>query len=432
MPKVVFLKNIADYVGIEVILKGWVYNLRSSGKIAFVQFRDGTGTIQAVIIKNDISDSSWKNVKKVTIESSIQIAGLVKKDKRSPSGYEIELTEFNIIQLAPDDYPIGKKEHGVGFLLENRHFWLRSPKQRAIQIIRNAVIKAMNEYYSLNDYVEIDTPIFTPIACEGTTTLFEVDYFGETAYLSQSGQLYLEACLPSFNRVYDFQPVFRAEKSKTRRHLTEFWMTNSETAFTDHEENLQIQEKLITFVFNNISNDHQSELAILKRNTKKLENITAPFERLSHQEAIKYLQKKGSGIKKDDDLGAEDEELLTKEFSKPVFVQYYPAKIKAFYMKRWAEDPTKAKCADLIAPEGHGEIIGGSQREDDYDTLLTSIKHHKLPLKEFQWYLDQRKYGSVPHSGFGVGIERLVKWICGLKHVRETIPFPRMINRLRP
>jgi asparaginyl-tRNA synthetase len=432
MAKSILLKNIHKYVGKQVSLKGWLYNIRSSGKIAFLQFRDGTSTIQAVALKNTLDDKSWSNIESLSLESSLIISGGVKQDDRAPTGYEIELDHVKIIQLAPDDYPIGKKEHGAGFLLENRHLWLRSPKQRAIQIIRNQVVKSLHRFYFDHDFVEIDTPIFTPTACEGTTTLFEVDYFGEPAYLSQSGQLYLEACLPGFNRVFDFQPVFRAEKSKTRKHLTEFWMTNAEAAFIDHQQSLDIQEKLITYVIKQVIKHCQPELEILNRDLDQLAQITSPFDRISHQEAVDYLRKKGSSITYNDDLGAEDEVLLTQGKDKPTFVEYFPAHIKAFYMKRLESDNTKAKCADLIATQGHGEIIGGSQREDDYQTLLESIKSHNLPVKDFQWYLDQRRYGSVPHSGFGVGLERLVKWICDLKHVRTTIPFPRMINRLRP
>jgi asparaginyl-tRNA synthetase len=432
MPDNILLKNISQYVNAPVKLDGWLYNKRSSGKIIFLQFRDGTGVVQAIALKNKLEAKAWKQAGDITIESSVEVIGKVRQDVRSPSGYEIDLTDIQIIQLAPPDYPIGKKEHGPGFLLDNRHFWLRSEKQRAVQIVRNEIIKSIRAFYESADFTEIDTPIFTPNACEGTTTLFQVDYFGEPAYLSQSGQLYLEACLPSFNRVFDFQPVFRAEKSKTRRHLTEFWMTNAESAFVDHQQNLILQEKLIYHVIQDVLRFCRPQLLILERDPVKLEKIHLPFDRCTHSQAVKRLRQKGSRITESDDLGAEDETLLVEGSSNPIFVEYYPAKVKAFYMKRWEEDDTKVKCADLIAPEGHGEIIGGSQREDDYATLLASIKEQHLPEKDFQWYLDQRKYGSVPHSGFGVGLERLVKWLCGLKHVRETIPFPRMLNRLRP
>ena len=432
MSKIILLSTIDKFVGQKVTLKGWLYNKRSSGKIAFLQFRDGTGTIQAVAVKDQVSKDTWKDIQDLTIESSIAITGMVKQDKRSPTGFELELTDLSIIQLAPDDYPIGKKEHGPGFLLENRHFWLRSPRQRAIQIIRSHIIQAIYDFYQKEGFIKIDTPIFTPNACEGTTTLFEVDYFGEPAFLSQSGQLYLEACLPSFNRVFDFAPVFRAEKSKTRRHLTEFWMTNAEAVFVEHQENMSIQEQLITHILNHILSNCQQELDVLNRDLTPLEKIKAPFIRLDYIQVINELKKLGSDMKEGEDLGNDDETILMNHFDQPVFVEKFPTAIKSFYMKKTEKDPNFVYCSDLLAPEGYGEVIGGSQREDDYDLLLDSIKTHKLPQKEFQWYLDQRKYGSVPHSGFGMGLERIVAWICGLHHVRETTPFPRMLNRLRP
>lgn len=426
------LDQIKNFVSKEVTLSGWLYNMRSSGKISFLQFRDGTGTIQAVVVKSDVKDKVWDDIQKLNMESSIEITGLLKEDKRAPSGYELELKDLKIIQLAPDDYPIGKKEHGPGFLLDHRHFWLRSPRQRAVQLIRHTIIQAIYDFYYQNGFVKIDTPIFTPSACEGTTDLFEVDYFGEPAYLSQSGQLYLEACLPSLRKVFDFSPVFRAEKSKTRRHLTEFWMNNAEAAFVDLEQSLILQEELITHVIKQVLSLRSQELNVLERNTSKLESVKPPFPRLTHKEAVERLRSLGSKIGERDDLGAEDETLLATEFDQPVFVTHYPAEVKAFYMKRNTIDSSRADCADLIAPEGHGEIIGGSERETDYDTLLQSIKQHNLPINDFRWYLDQRRYGSVVHSGFGIGLERVVKWICNLHHVRETIPFPRMLNRLRP
>jgi asparaginyl-tRNA synthetase len=428
----IFLSQIDKHVSETVVLKGWLYNLRSSGKISFLQFRDGTGVIQAVALSNSISAKAWQIIQSLTLESSVDLIGKVKKDKRSPTGYELELKEIKLIQLAHEDYPIGKKAHGTGFLMDLRHLWLRSPKERALLIVRHEIIKAITKFYDDNNFTKIDTPIFSPVACEGTTTLFEVDYFGETAYLSQSGQLYLEACLPSFNRVYDFQPVFRAEKSKTRRHLTEFWMNNAEAAFVDHDQNLKIQEQLVSSVLQHVLVQCQTEFAILERDTRPLEGIITPFIRLTHQEAVKRLSKLGSSIKPTEDLGAEDEKLLMDNFNQPVFVEYYPASVKAFYMKRWDKDPSRAKCADLLAPDGRGEIIGGSERETDYDVLLESMKLHKLPIGEYQWYLDQRKYGSVTHSGFGVGLERLVAWITGIHHIRRTTAFPRTIKRLRP
>lgn len=427
-----FISQISHHQGKTVTLKGWLYNLRSSGKIAFLQFRDGTGSIQAVAIKNSLSQKEWDLIDTLTLESSLCLTGVVKKEPRSTSGFELELSSVSLISLAADDYPIGKKEHGPDFLLAHRHLWLRSSRQHAIMQIRARIIRSLREFYHQEYFIQIDTPIFTPSACEGTTELFEVNYFDDIAYLSQSGQLYLEAVLPSFNRVYDFQPVFRAEKSKTRRHLTEFWMSNAEMAFADLDQNIDIQERLIAYVVSEVLQNCQEELRVLERDTKPLEKVTAPFERLTHKEAVKLLNSLGSKITSDQDLGAEDETILTQKFDKPVFVTHYPAEVKAFYMKRNKTNENLADCADLLAPEGHGEIIGGSQREESYDTLLQSIKNHNLPVKDFEWYLDLRKYGSVPHSGFGVGLERLVKWICNLHHVRETIPFPRTMKRLRP
>lgn len=427
-----FISQISHHQGKTVTLKGWLYNLRSSGKIAFLQFRDGTGSIQAVAIKNSLSQKEWELIDTLTLESSLCLTGVVKKEPRSTSGFELELSSVSLISLAADDYPIGKKEHGPDFLLAHRHLWLRSSRQHAIMQIRARIIRSLREFYHQEYFIQIDTPIFTPSACEGTTELFEVNYFDDIAYLSQSGQLYLEAVLPSFNRVYDFQPVFRAEKSKTRRHLTEFWMSNAEMAFADLDQNIDIQERLIAYVVSEVLHNCQEELRVLERDTKPLEKVTAPFERLTHKEAVKLLNSLGSKITSDQDLGAEDETILTQKFDKPVFVTHYPAEVKAFYMKRNKTNENLADCADLLAPEGHGEIIGGSQREESYDTLLQSIKNHNLPVKDFEWYLDLRKYGSVPHSGFGVGLERLVKWICNLHHVRETIPFPRTMKRLRP
>lgn len=426
------INQAAKYEGETITLQGWLANKRSSGKIAFLQLRDGTGQIQVVAVKTNLDDLSWQALESLYLESSLSVDGLVKADSRSSSGFELEASKITVIQAAPDDFPIGKKAHGPAFLLDNRHFWLRTPKQIAIQKIRSHIIKSMFDFYIDHEFINLTTPIFTPTACEGTTDLFEVNYFDDKAYLSQSGQLYLESVLPGFRRVFDFQPVFRAEKSKTRRHLTEFWMSNAEAAFIDHDENLNLQQQLIQSVISSVLTSCQNELAVLDRDTKSLEQALKPFARVSHLEAVKLLQQKGSLIGQRDDLGAEDETLLSEIFGQPVFVEYYPAEVKAFYMKRLESDESRAKCADLIAPEGHGEVIGGSQREDDYDRLLQSINQHHLPVQEFSWYLDMRRYGSVVHSGFGVGLERLVKWICNLHHVRETIPYPRMLNRLRP
>jgi len=429
--KQILLKHIEKYIGRKVQIEGWSYNIRSSGKIIFIQFRDGTGEIQAVVIREAANSSLFAKAQKLTLESSLILKGRVKKEPRSPSGYEMAVDGLEILQIS-QKYPFGKKEHGVAFLLDNRHLWLRSKKQRAIQLIRNRVIYSIYDFYRRNDFVKIDAPILTPAACEGTTTLFEIDYFGEGSYLSQSGQLYLEAALPAVNRCFDFAPVFRAEKSKTRRHLIEFWMTDAEMAFTNHRQNLKIQEKMLLRILKDVLSDCKDELKILGRKIENLQKVKAPFKRLTYDRTISLLQKLGSDIEYGQDLGNDDETILMQHFEQPLFVEYYPAAIKAFYMKRHPEKNKLALCADLLAPEGYGEIIGGSQREDDYQKLLASIKRHNLPLVDFQWYLDLRRFGSVPHSGFGLGIERLLAWICGLKHVRETIPFPRLLKRMRP
>jgi len=428
--KNIFIKDLAKHNGQEITIKGWVYNLRSSGKIAFLQIRDGTGFIQVIV--EDKQAEAWEETKKITIETSVEITGTAMEHPKRPGEFEIHATGVKVVHVSLE-FPIGKKEHGPDFLLDLRHLWLRSPRQWAILRIRSAIYGYVEEWLKSQEFVRFDSPILTPAACEGTTTLFGVDYFDlGQAYLSQSGQLYLEAGIGSVGRCYDFGPVFRAEKSKTRRHLTEFWMMDAEAAFVEHDENMAIQEQLVSFVVENILKNYAKELEMLERNIEPLKKIQAPFYRITHAEAIKKLHELGSKIAEDDDLGAEDETLLTNQYDKPIFVEKYPAKIKAFYMKRDPKDETRALCADLLAPEGYGEIIGGSQREDDYDTLLARIKEHKLPVEAFEWYLDLRRYGSVPHSGFGVGLERLVTWICGLRHLRETIPFPRMINRKTP
>ncbi len=428
----IFIKDIANYAGKEVKIKGWVFNARSSGKIAFLETRDGTGIVQAVAQKTELDDSAWNEVTKITTESSVELAGTVKEHPKKPGEFELKVNGIKVFQIA-EEYPIGKKEHGPDFLLDNRHLWLRSKKQWAILRIRAGIYRYVEEWLNSNGFTRFDSPILTPSACEGTTTLFGVDYFDlGQAYLSQSGQLYLEAGIASLGRVYDFGPTFRAEKSKTRRHLTEFWMMDAEAAFVNHEGNMKIQEELISFVVSKILENYSKELETIDRDKEPLKKISAPFARMTHKEAVEKLRKLGSNIKENDDLGAEDETILTKEYNKPIFVEKYPAEVKAFYMKRDPEDPSLALCADLLAPEGYGEIIGGSQREDDYSALLARINEHGLDKNDFKWYLDLRKYGSVVHSGFGVGLERLVAWICGLKHVRETIPFPRMITRKSP
>ncbi|PJA47720.1 asparagine--tRNA ligase [Candidatus Uhrbacteria bacterium CG_4_9_14_3_um_filter_36_7] len=429
----VTIQQCAQNIGKEVELNGWAYNFRSSGKIFFLQFRDGTVRIQVVYSEADITPEAWSALEGLHLESSVRVKGIVKEDTRSPSGFEIEGKGFEIIQLAFDDYPISKKEHGPDFLLENRHLWLRSEKQWAIQRVRNTVINATYEYLNNQGFIKIDAPILTPNACEDTTELFAIDYFDlGKAYLSQSGQLYIEAAIMSVGRCFDFGPVFRAEKSKTRRHLTEFWMMDAEAAFVEYEENLKIQEGLICYIVDSVLKQNQNELVLLERDQEPLKKIQAPFVRLTHKEAVAKLRALGSDILEDDDLGGDDETILTKQYDKPIFVEKYPAKVKAFYMKRDLNDPDRALCADLLAPEGYGEIIGGSQREDDYQTLVHRIEEQHLSMEAFKWYLDLRKYGSVPHSGFGYGLERVVGWICGTPHIRETIPFPRLINRIYP
>ena len=427
----IFLNKIADFEGKEVVLRGWVFNKRESGSIAFLQFRDGAGFIQGVVIKSDVRKEVFELVKEITLESSVVLTGKVKKEPRAPSGFEITVNNLKIIQKA-DDYPIGKKEHGPDFLLSNRHLWLRSKRQWAILRIRHAIRKAISQYLQKENFVRVDTPIITPSACEGTTTLFEIDYFGEKAYLTQSGQLYLEAAIFSFGRCYDFSPALRSEKSKTRRHLVEFWMMDAEAAFVNFEENMVIQENLVQFIINFVLENCLSELKIIERDINLLNSIKLPYQRISYDEALKILKKLGSSIKWGIDFGNNDETLLMNYFKQPIFVTHYPANVKAFYCKRDEKNENLAKSADLLLPEGYGEVIGGGEREEDYTKLMESIKKHNYDLEDFQWYLDLRKYGSVPHSGFGIGLERMLAWICKLEHVRETIPFPRTIDRFKP
>ncbi len=431
--KTVFIKDLKNHVGEIVRIQGWMFNKRESKRIYFLQLRDGTGVLQAIVFEPDVSKETFETAGKLTMETSLSITGKVVSHPKHNDVFELQVKEISIFQLVEGDYPISKKDHGVDFLLENRHLWLRSTRQRAIQVVRNTIINGIYEYLNKENFIKIDSPILTPNACEGTTTLFEMEYFDEgKAYLAQSGQLYIEAAIFSVGRCFDFGPVFRAEKSKTRRHLTEFWMMDAEAAFVDHEGNMKIQEELITHVVKKVLAENLKELEILERDIEPLKKIEPPFIRKTHKEAVKELQSMGSEITEDKDLGGDDETIFTEKYDKPIFVEKYPAEVKAFYMKRDPTDPKRALCADLLAPEGYGEIIGGSQREDDYDVLLGRIKEHKLPQEAFQWYLDLRKYGSVPHSGFGIGLERLTGWICGTKHIRETIPFPRMINRIYP
>lgn len=429
--KYILLKDISKYLGQSVLLKGWVFNFRSSGSIYFLQFRDGTGQIQIIISQKEVDNETWQNCQKLKIESSVEVEGRVYTDKRSPYGYEMQAAKLKIISLA-EEYPIAKKKHGIDFLMDKRHLWVRSPRQAAILKIRDEVVWAIRSFFRQQGFILTDSPILTPTSCEGTTTLFKTEYFGQEAYLAQSGQLYLEALIYSLGRVYDFGPTFRAEKSKTRRHLTEFWMMDAEAAFVEHEENMAIQEKLIEYIVDWVLSNRKKELEFLGRDLKLLEKIKSPFPRITYDEAIKRLQKKGVKIKWGDDFGGDEETIISKMFDRPVFIEKYPAKIKAFYMKPDPKDSRLVLNDDLIAPEGYGEIIGGSQRVDDLKTLEQKLKEFKLPHQPYEWYLDLRRYGSVPHSGFGLGLERTVAWLCGLDHVRETIPFPRLINRLRP
>src|SRR3989339_130378 len=428
-----FIKNIAEKVGQEVELKGWVYNRRSSGSLVFLEVRDGTGFIQAVVVKDSISEESWENALKLTQESSVVLQGVVSKHPKQEGVYELQVNDVQIIGLS-EEYPISNKEHGPEFLLENRHLWLRSKKQWAILRIRDTVETAINEYLHSESFIRTDSPIFTPNACEGTTTLFPVPYFdlGE-AYLSQSGQLYIEAAIASVGRCYDFGPVFRAEKSKTKRHLTDFWMMDAEGAFVGHDENLRIQEGLVKAIIKKCLENCTQEFEILERNPEPLKKVLEKsFTRYTYEDAIKKLHELGSDIQYGEDLGNDDEGLLTKDSDVPVFIEKWPKSIKPFYMKIDATNPDRVLNDDLIAIENGGEIIGGSQREDNFDLLLERIREEKLPEKDYEWYTDLRKYGSVPHSGFGIGVERMVRWISQAEHIRECIPFPRLVNRLKP
>src|SRR5216684_4499968 len=427
-----YIKDLSTHIGEEVTLKGWLYNLRSSGKLMFPQMRDGTGIVQGVVVKNSVPPELWEALKPLGQESALIVTGRVREDSRAPGGVEIDVTGAEVIQNA-HDFPITPKEHGPEFLLDNRHLWLRSKKQHAILKVRHTVVKAVRDFLDSDGFTLCDTPIFTPAACEGTTTLFEVDYFGdEKAYLTQSGQLYNEATAAAFGKVYCFGPTFRAEKSKTRRHLTEFWMVEPEMAFAGLEEDMDLAEDFLVHVVGAVRERRQPELRALGRDLAPLARVEKPFPRITYAEALDILRKKGFALEWGADLGGDEETALSQEFDRPVMVHRYPVEAKAFYMKADPADPRLALCVDVLAPEGYGEIIGGGQREDDAAVLEAKIRGHELPLDAFGWYLDLRRYGSVPHAGFGMGIERCVAWLCGLHHVRETIPFPRLLERLRP
>lgn len=425
------IDEIGAHQGRDVLLLGWMYNRRSSKKIHFLQLRDGTGAIQGVVVKNEVSEEVWERSGAATMESSVAVVGEVRADDRAPSGYELGVKDVQILNLA-QDYPISKKEHGVDFLLDHRHLWIRSLRQRAILRVRAQVISAARGWLDGEGFTLVDSPIFTPNACEGTSTLFETEYFGDKAYLSQSGQLYNEATAMALGRVYCFGPTFRAEKSKTRRHLTEFWMLEPEMAFCDWEENMAIQERFLSAVVSRVVEKCRPDLTLLGREVEVLEKIQPPFPRISFREAATRLNEIGHKVDLNGDFGAEDETALSEQFDKPVMVHHFPAAVKAFYMKPDPGDSTLALCNDVLAPEGYGEIIGGGQRMDDLGMLEAALDKHELPHEPFQWYLDLRRYGSVPHSGFGIGVERTVAWLCKLPHVRETIPFPRTIYRCTP
>jgi asparaginyl-tRNA synthetase len=427
----VYIEALGQHVGQEVTLKGWLHNRRSSGKIHFLQLRDGSGICQCVASRAEVGAEAFERADHLGQESALEITGTVRADPRAPGGFELAVSKLTVLAAATD-YPITPKEHGVAFLLDQRHLWLRSPRQQAILRIRAEIESACREFLHARGFVLFDAPILTPSACEGTTNLFETDYFERKAYLTQSGQLYAEAGAMALGRVYCFGPTFRAEKSKTRRHLTEFWMVEPEAAFFDLQDDMNLAEDFVVHLVARVLERRRAELALLERDVSRLEAIKKPFPRLSYDEAIERLRAKGLAVNWGDDLGGDEETALSEEFDRPVMVHHYPTQCKAFYMKQDPARPQVALCVDMLAPEGYGEIIGGGQREDDYATLRAKIEHHQLPLEAFNWYLDLRRYGSVPHAGFGMGIERAVCWLCGLHHVREAIPFPRMLERLEP
>lgn len=426
-----YIEEISHHVGQEVTIRGWLRHRRSSGKIQFLAIRDGTGELQAVVSKGTVGEEQFAQSAALTQESSLMLTGTVRQDARAHGGYELDVTRIQVVQIA-EPFPIQPKEHGVGFLMEHRHLWLRSGRQHAILRIRHEIIRACRNFFDERGFVLVDAPIFTPNACEGTTTLFQTDYFDEKAYLTQSGQLYSEATAAAFGKVYCFGPTFRAEKSKTRRHLTEFWMVEPEVAFAELSDMMDLAEEFLSFIVQRVLESRKADLAVLERDTTKLERVVAPLPRIMYEEAVSLLQKKGNPIQIGDDFGGDEETLLSNEFDRPVIVHRYPSAIKAFYMENDPVRPDLALCMDVLAPEGYGEIIGGGQRIHEYDKLMTRIKEHKLSEEAFRWYLDLRRYGAVPHAGFGMGIERVVAWICGLDHVRETIPFPRMLYKLYP
>lgn len=429
----VYIKDMKKYIGQKVEFRGWLWNKRASGKIAFLQLRDGTGFVQGVVEKSTLGEEKYKEVKKLKMESSLIVRGTVVEDQRSPVGFELHIDDVEIIHNPTEDYPISKKEHGIDFLMEHRHLWLRSRRQFHILKVRHEIIRAIREFYNNNGFTLIDTPIFTGSIGESAGNTFEIDYFDYgKVYLAQTGQLYLEAAAMALGKVYNLGPTFRAEKSKTRRHLIEFWMNEAEVAYYTHEDNMRLQENLVSYIVKKVLENASENLVALDRDISKLEKIEGPFPRITYTEAIKLLNKKGSDIKWGEDLGADDETMIAEDFDKPVIIEKYPKSVKAFYMQPDPENPDVVLCDDMIAPEGYGEIIGASERIWQEDVLLERLKENNLPIEEYQWYLDLRKFGSVPHSGFGLGIERTVAWICGLKHIREAIPFARTLYRVYP
>jgi asparaginyl-tRNA synthetase len=427
----VYIADLQKHEGASVQMRGWLHNRRSSGKLQFLVFRDGTGFMQAVISKADVSEADWEKAKSSTQESAITLRGTVRKDPRAPGGYELTVTGVDLVHLA-GDYPITPKEHGTSFLLDHRHLWLRSKRQHAVLRVRSEVVMAARRFLDDRGFLCADTPIFTPNACEGTTTLFETKYFDQSAYLSQSGQLYNEAIAMAVGKTYCFGPTFRAEKSKTRRHLIEFWMIEPEVAYAELDDCISLAEDLICAIIESVLERRRAELEVLERDVSKLESVKKPFHRITYDEAAEKLKDKGTGFQHGSDFGAQDETALTDDLDRPLAVTHYPSAVKAFYMQPDAEKPDRALCVDILAPEGYGEIVGGGQRIHDLGLLERRLREHNLPEKEFQWYLDLRRFGSVPHSGFGMGIERFVSWICKLDHLREAIPFPRMLYRLSP
>ena len=447
-PPVVRTQDLKDHVGEQVTLRGWLYNRRSSGKLHFLELRDGSGLVQCVMSKNDVDEATFAEADKLTQESSIEIVGEVKAHPKKAGVFEVVASGLRVVAKTTAEYPISPKEHGTDFLMDHRHLWLRSKRQHAILRIRHTIIQAIRDFFDEGGFTLVDSPIFTPNACEGTSTLFETEYHGDKAYLTQSGQLYMEAAAAAFGRAYCFGPTFRAEKSKTRRHLAEFWMVEPEVAFMDLAGDIDLAEGLLSFIVERVLEKRRPELESLERDISKLEAVKAPFPRITYSEAVDVVnavrrERREKGESQPDgtpytdfawggDFGGDDETIISNHYDRPVIVHRYPAQVKAFYMKRDPEDDRLALCVDVLAPEGYGEVIGGGQREDDLATLEAAIEHHQLPKSAFEWYLDLRRYGTFPHAGFGLGVERSVAWICGLPHVRETIPFARMLNRLSP